>query len=112
MDKRRSEDAIIGFTWWKWITDPETNPEWLVHLPMTKASMRAMDTITEYLTSPSAPQEIQDLELNPSKFIVSGGSKRAWATWTTAAVDPRVLAIVPVVMDNLNARENLHHHYR
>ena len=79
---------------------------------MTKASVRAMDTITEYLTSPSSPQEIQELQSNPSQFIVAGASKRAWITWTTAAVDPRVMAIVPVVMDNLNAKENLHHHFR
>ena len=45
LGKRRSEDAIIAFTWWKWITDPNANPEWLVHLPMAKAAVKAMDTI-------------------------------------------------------------------
>ena len=79
---------------------------------MTKACVRAMDTITEFLTSPSSPQEIQDLQASPSQFLVAGASKRAWVTWTTAAVDPRVMAIVPVVMDNLNSQENLHHHFR
>ena len=79
---------------------------------MTKAAVRAMDTITEFLTSPTAPQEIQDLNSNPSQFIVAGASKRGWITWIVASVDPRIMAIVPVVMDNLNAHKNLHHHFR
>ena len=102
----------IGFTWWKWIQDPNLNPEWLVHLPMTKASIRAMDTVTNYLTSDSAPQEIIDLNANPKQFIVAGASKRGWTTWIVGSVDPRVMAIVPVVFDLLNSQENLMHHYQ
>ena len=79
---------------------------------MTKAAVRAMDTITEFLTSPTAPQEIQDLNSNPSQFIVAGASKRGWITWTVASVDPRIMAIVPVVFDELNSKINLHHHFR
>ena len=30
LSKSRSEDAIIAFTWWKWVNFPDTNPEWLV----------------------------------------------------------------------------------
>ena len=135
LSKSRSEDAIIAFTWWKWVNFPDTNPEWLViifqfsyililfemqfifvyrlvHLPMTKAAVRAMDTITEFLTSPTAPQEIQDLNSNPSQFIVAGASKRGWITWVVASVDPRIMAIVPVVFDELNSKKNLHHHFR
>ena len=32
------------------------------------------------------------------QFFVAGGSKRGWTTWTTAVVDPRVVAIVPMVI--------------
>ena len=28
LNKARSEDGIIGFTWWKWVNDPSTDPEW------------------------------------------------------------------------------------
>lgn len=43
-------------------------------------------------------------------FCVS--SKRGWTTWTTAAVDKRVIAFAPLVMDLLNVIQNTHHHYR
>ena len=108
----RSADAAIAFTWWHFLNDPSSKHEWLLNLPMTKASVRAMDTITAFMTSDSSPQEIKDLNSDPSQFLVAGASKRAWVTWNTAAVDPRVMGIVPVVMNNLNAAENLHHHYR
>ena len=39
---------------------------------------------------PSAPP------LEVSKFVVAGASKRGWTTWTTGAVDPRVVGIEPV----------------
>ena len=35
-----------------------------------------------------------------------------WTTWTVGAVDPRAIAIIPIVMDELNFLENLKHHYR
>ena len=37
---------------------------------MTKASVRAMDVITDFLTSPSSPQEIQNLQSNPRFYEV------------------------------------------
>lgn len=44
-------------------------------MPMTKAGVRAMDVVTEFLTSNSAPQEIQEAGLNPTMWGVSGASK-------------------------------------
>jgi PhoPQ-activated pathogenicity-related protein len=46
------------------------------------------------------------------KFVVAGGSKRGWTTWTTAAVDKRVMAIEPAVIDLLNIRPSFEHHYK
>ena len=36
------------------------------------------------------------------KFIVAGASKRGWTTWLTMAVDKRVFAAIPIVMDMLS----------
>jgi PhoPQ-activated pathogenicity-related protein len=44
--------------------------------------------------------------------MVGGGSKRGWTTWTTAAVDKRVVAIAPMVIDLLNNEKSFEHHYR
>ena len=102
--KPRSEDSIIAYTWDKFLrTGDET---WPLRLPMTKAAVRAMDTITAFCKTPQAGG------VDVSKFLVSGGSKRGWATWTTAAVDKRVVAIVPFVIDLLNMELSFEHHYR
>merc|ERR1712130_1066230 len=99
---RRSEDSSIAFTWWKMATEPSTDPSYILQLPMAKAGVKALDTIENFLTSDEAPEEIQTLGLSPTHHIVTGASKRGWATWLVGAVDPRVMAIVPVVMDMLN----------
>ena len=45
--------------------DPSNNTEFLLRMPMTKAGVRAMDAIGEYLTSSTAPPEIQQLGVRP-----------------------------------------------
>ena len=107
LQDHRKEDGIIAFTWWHYMNDPTGDAEYLLRLPMTKGAVKAMDTVTNFLTSDTAPEEIQALHLNPSQFFVGGASKRGWTTWTTAAVDPRVIGIVPIVMDELNFIQNI-----
>ncbi|ESO95659.1 hypothetical protein LOTGIDRAFT_231895 [Lottia gigantea] len=101
----RHEDAVIAWTWKVFVEDEPKRPEWLLRLPMTKGAVRGMDTIAAFAKT-IYPQS------NIDKFLVCGESKRGWTTWTTAAVDKRVIAIAPMVMDLLNLRKNLHHHYR
>ena len=72
---------------------------------MTKSAVRAMDTITAVMATPRAGQ------VPVNKFVVAGGSKRGWTTWITGAVDKRVVAIAPIVIDVLNVEKSMRHHY-
>jgi PhoPQ-activated pathogenicity-related protein len=102
--KPRTEDEIIAYTWEKYLkTGDET---WPLRLPMTKAAVRAMDTVTAFCG------DAERGKVTVGQFVVAGGSKRGWTTWTTAAVDDRVVAIVPMVIDVLNNEKSLEHHYR
>ncbi len=103
-DKSRNEDGIITHTWVKFMqTGDET---WPLRLPMTKAAVRAMDTVTAFLATPAGGNVKID------HFYVGGASKRGWTTWTTAAVDQRVIGISPLVIDVVNLRASLDHHYQ
>src|SRR6266851_8687473 len=64
--KTRSEDQIIAYTWVKFLkTGDET---WPLRMPMTKASVRAMDTVTAFCATPAGGN------LKVEKFVVAGGS--------------------------------------
>ena len=99
----RKEDSLIAYTWDKFLRTGD--PKWPARLPMTKAAVRAMDTVTAFCASPEGGQVKVD------GFVVAGGSKRGWTTWTTAAVDKRVVAIIPIVIDVLNIEPSMLHHY-
>jgi PhoPQ-activated pathogenicity-related protein len=90
----RYEDAIIAYGWRKFLEGGAKDEDaiWLARLPMTKAVKLAMDVATEV-----AAQKGKTLD----KFVVAGASKRGWTTWTTAAVDDRVVAFVPIVIDSV-----------
>ena len=99
----RSEDALIAYAWDKFLRTGDD--KWPPRLPMTKAAVRAMDTVVSFCASPEGGGEKID------GFVVAGASKRGWTTWTTAAVDKRVIAIVPIVIDMLNIEPSMLHHY-
>lgn len=99
----RNEDNLIAYSWDRFLrTGDET---WLARLPMTKSAVRAMDAVTAFCASKDAGEH------SIRKFLVSGASKRGWTTWTTAAVDKRVVGIIPIVIDVLNMQESMLHHY-
>lgn len=102
--KKRVEDQIISLTWDRFLRTGDER--WPARLPMTKAAVRAMDAVTAHCATAEGGGAKVD------KFFVSGASKRGWTTWTTAAVDARVVAIAPIVIDVLHVAENLEHHWQ
>ena len=95
----RMEDEIIAYTWDKFLHGGDD--QWPLRLPMTKAAVRAMDTVVAQCAADHVAID---------GFVVSGASKRAWTAWTTAAVDRRVVAVVPFVIDLLNLVPSFEHH--
>lgn len=95
------EDALIAYSWQRY--KQTGDPAWAARLPMTKSVVRAMDALQAYARE-SLPQPIEH-------FVVAGASKRGWTTWTTAAVDPRVRAVCPIVIDVLNVEASMRHHH-
>jgi PhoPQ-activated pathogenicity-related protein len=99
-----TEDAIIAYSWDRYLNTRDD--KWPARLPMVKATVRAMDTVSAFLAAlPDSPLKIE-------RFILSGGSKRGWTAWSAAAVDRRVSAVMPVVIDTLNVETSFVHHYR
>ena len=102
--KGRSEDSLIAYSWDKFLRTGDE--KWPARLPMTKSAVRALDAVTSFCASQGAGATKVD------SFVVAGASKRGWTTWTTAAVDKRVIAIVPIVIDMLNLEPSFKHHYQ
>ena len=102
--KKRVEDDLIAYTWDKYLRGGDDH--WPARLPMTKSAVRAMDAVAEFTATPAGGGRGID------RFVVAGASKRGWTTWTTAAVDRRVVAIIPIVIDLLNVEKSFDHHYR
>jgi PhoPQ-activated pathogenicity-related protein len=100
----RKEDDLIAYTWKHFLRTGDER--WPARLPMTKAAVRAMDTVTAFLASDAGGNRKVDT------FTVAGGSKRGWTTWAAAGVDRRVTGIAPLVIDVLNVEASITHHFR
>src|SRR5215217_2972947 len=99
----RTEDALIAYTWDHYLHSGDER--WPARLPMTKSAVRAMDTVTDFCATEAGGGVKVDA------FVVAGASKRGWTTWTTAAVDKRVIAAIPIVIDTLNVQKVSAHHF-
>jgi PhoPQ-activated pathogenicity-related protein len=102
-DVARYEDDSIAYTWVKHTKTKDD--EWLIRLAMVKSGVKAMDAIQEF----TATEEGGGHAI--AEFVVSGASKRGWTTWLVGAVDERVSAIIPLVIDALNTNALAKHHY-
>lgn len=100
---KRTEDDLIGYTWDRFLESGDST--WLARNPMVKSAVRAMDT----LTAVAALDRFGNRTV--SRFVVAGGSKRGWTTWLTGAMDDRVIGIVPIVIDVVNADPSMRQHF-
>jgi PhoPQ-activated pathogenicity-related protein len=96
----RSEDEIIAYTWDKFLQGGDDF--WPAQLPMVKSVTACMNAVQAFATSKGK---------TVNHFVLTGGSKRGWTAWLTAAVDSRVSAIAPIVIDLLNMERSFAHHW-
>ena len=83
----RYEDNLIAYGWDKFLSygSVESDSKYLARLPMTRAVIRSLDLI----------EEITKFNFIPvNEFFISGASKRGWTTWTSAAIDNRIIYLI------------------
>jgi PhoPQ-activated pathogenicity-related protein len=102
-DTPRIEDDIIAHLWARY--DEKANPEALIRLPMVKSGSAAMTAVQQFMATPEGGGRKID------GFVVSGGSKRAWTSWLVGLTDPRVVGIIPVVINVLDVNATTKHHW-
>lgn len=98
------EDEIIAYLQARYAKNHDPNQ--LLRLPMVKSGTQAMTAVQQYLASEPGGK------LKVDGFVVAGGSKRGWTTWLVGAVDRRVTAIVPIVINVLDVNATAIHHWR
>ncbi len=91
------EDGLIAHSFVEYAKTGD--PTWPLLLPMVKAAVAAMDAAVEIART--------EWRLDVEGFVVTGASKRGWTSWLTAAIDPRVVGVVPQVIDMLSMDRHL-----
>lgn len=98
------EDDLIAHTFDKYLKGGDD--EWPLLLPMVKSATAAMDAL-QMMAKKGELKTSDGKALALEQFVVAGASKRGWTSWLTAAVDKRVCALAPSVIDVLNMKEQM-----
>ena len=102
-DVARNEDDIISYLQARY--DASKNPEALLRLPMVKSGTAAMTAIQQFMASDAGGKTSID------GFVVAGGSKRGWTAWLVGLEDPRVIGMIPIVINVLDVDATTRHHW-
>ncbi len=94
----KKEDDLIAETFMMYLQTKDENLPLL--FPMVKSAVAAMNAVQALGKEHGKPV---------TRFVVTGASKRGWTTWLTGSVDPRVVAIAPMVIPTLNMRAQRDH---
>ena len=91
------EDGLIAHSFVEYVKSGD--PTWPLLLPMVKAAVAAMGAAVEIART--------EWKIDIEGFVVTGASKRGWTSWLTTAIDPRVVGVVPQVIDMLSMDRHL-----
>lgn len=92
-----TEDRLLAETFERYRKTKDEN--WPIIFPMVKSAVKAIDCLEVLLD--------EKFKIKQQGVVVTGPSKRGWTSWFMPVVDKRVLAIAPVVYDNLNIPKQL-----
>lgn len=97
MFKGLVEDALIAHSFVEFARTGD--PTWPLLLPMAKAVIEAMNAAEKVAGNRWG--------LSVDGFVTTGASKRGWTTWLSAAVDERIMGLVPAVIDMLSLEKHV-----
>jgi PhoPQ-activated pathogenicity-related protein len=93
----RREDDLIAHTFEQFLLSGD--PTWPLLLPMVKTVSSALDAAAELVQ--------REWQIEIDGCVVAGASKRGWTSWLSAAVEPRVRGLVPMVIDMLDIQRHM-----
>jgi PhoPQ-activated pathogenicity-related protein len=88
----RREDDLIAHTFEQFFLSGD--PTWPLLLPMTKTVSSALDAAADLVQ--------REWQIEIAGAVAAGASKRGWTSWLSAAVEPRIRGLVPMVIDMLD----------
>lgn len=89
----KKEDHLLSFSLDQYRRSGDAS--WPLLFPMVSSVVKGIDTLEEVLGQKGL------------KVVLIGASKRGWTTYLTAAVDPRIAAMVPAVFEMVSMEQQI-----